>query len=481
LLPEISPALQTFVRAGTGVLMLLTLVWALPHRRRFFLSERWGGYAESRPDVDRLHNPAAYPLILLLWIACCAGLMLDVATVPAAFVNLLLCRYYFVHMRWKGVLRGMGAPGVMSYWLAAVVLLLEFTRRHAPDLQSVALLVAQIDFALIMLSAGIYKWTAGYAQGEGMDLGMVNPMWGYWWRAFRLMSPRKALFRWLNHLAWVTEVAAAVLMLAPHPRARAAGGLLVTVSFLFILTQIRLGWLGEQLMLCGLLFVPPGHAIDRMVASWVTVTPAGGEAPAWVQLLLSGFLWGYIAILPLAYAGLFYNFYARRRLAPALQIVLERYTSFFGLIIWRVFSVDHLNFFIRIYAQRPGQGRTLMSRYGSLSALRFCHVGECIAIATLFTTLKYYPSNPALFEARLRRYARTLECPAGGTIVFEYVAVRKTDTEYAYVSVVEYVFDPSDEAIMIHPLEPGFDVHAPASTSPVREGFVPGSYAPAPR
>src|SRR5258708_6074821 len=106
--PEISPTLQAFIRSAYGVLMLLTLVWAWPHRRRFFLSDRWRGYAESRPSVDWIHNPIASPIAMLVWAAACVGLIAGVWVVPAALVNLLLCRYFFVHMRWKGLLRGMG-------------------------------------------------------------------------------------------------------------------------------------------------------------------------------------------------------------------------------------------------------------------------------------------------------------------------------------------------------------------------------------
>ena len=40
------------------------------------------------------------------------------------------------------------------------------------------LLVLQVDLAFIMLSAGVYKFTAGYPHNHGMELGLCNPMWG---------------------------------------------------------------------------------------------------------------------------------------------------------------------------------------------------------------------------------------------------------------------------------------------------------------
>lgn len=480
-LPEISPSLQAFIRSGYGLLMLLTLVWAWPHRRRFFLSDRWSGYAESQPTVDLLHNPGALHVLLPLWAASCIGLAVGIWVVPCGLVNVLLCRYYFVSMRWKGLLRGMGAPGFMAYWLGVVVLLLEYTARHAPGLHRAALLVAQIDFALIMASAGIYKFTSGYARNQGMDFGMVNPAWGYWWRLFRNVAPGHWMFPMLNHSAWATEVLAAVLMLIPQTRA--IGGLVIAVSFVFIFTQIRLAWLTEMVMLCGLLLVPAGHIVDRWVASMFSVlalevTPG----PWWMTDILAVALWGYVALIPVAHAGLFHNFYARARLPEPLQRLLERYTNAFGITIWRVFSVDHLNFFVRIYQQRRVNcRRTLLSRYGSWRSWRFSHVAECIVVTTVFTTLKYYASNPAMFEARLRRYARTLPCPPDSVLVFQYVAVRKQGGRYDHVPTVEYVVDPADQSIRTIQIEAGFDVHAADQASVTHEGAVPGSYAPSTR
>ena len=56
---------------------------------------------------------------MMVWFCCSLLLTFGRWTVAAALLNLFLCRYFFVHMRWKGVLRGMGAPGFMTYWLSA--------------------------------------------------------------------------------------------------------------------------------------------------------------------------------------------------------------------------------------------------------------------------------------------------------------------------------------------------------------------------
>jgi hypothetical protein len=481
--PPLTNSTQALIRIAYGVLLLGTLLLALPHWRRFFMSERWGGYAESSRDTDFIQNPVAAPLIAILWLAAAWLITLGRWTVAAALVNLLLCRYFFVRMRWKGVLRGMGAPGFMAYWLAAVIFILEYTRVYAPELRSLALLVAQIDFAFIMLSAGIYKFTAGYARNQGMEGGMVNPQWGYWWWLYQRVRPGHPFFKFMNHMAWSLEVLAGILMLLPPTRF--VGSLLMLGSFAFIATQIRLGLLCEMVIVCCFLFFHAGSFGDQLAhllvpAAAATPGPGGGMLAA-VNLLVAGVLWAYLVLLPLAHASLFYNFYAHRALPKFLQRALEIYTNFFGIIIWRVFSADHTNFFVRIY-HRPrsplaGATRTLVSRTGlRAGSWRYNHVAESIVVTTLFTTLKYYPSNNELFRERLLRYARTVAIPPDSLLDFEYVTIRKGDHAFDFAAVAEYNVDVEAGTVNERTLDGSFSVRSSLSVSPVHEGVRPGSY-----
>ncbi len=182
--------------------------------------------------------------------------------------------------------------------------------------------------------------------------------------------------------------------------------------------------------------------------------------------------------LPFAHGGLYYNFYARRRLPGLWQRALDIYTNFFGMILWRVFSVDLINFFIRIWREGREGGRTLVSDYGWRDGLRYCHVGESIAVTCLFTTLKYYPSNSPLFLERLVRYARTVPCPAESVLVFEYVSIRKMNDQFAFVPVAEYRVESDTGLVTERTLDPDSPVRATHPVSPVHEGARPGSYAP---
>src|SRR5438034_1007430 len=91
--PTLSLSTQAFLRAAYGILLLASLLLVLPHARRFFLSERYGGYAQSSRLTDAIQNPVVLPLAMALWLAAAALLVLGQHTVLAAFVNLMFCRY----------------------------------------------------------------------------------------------------------------------------------------------------------------------------------------------------------------------------------------------------------------------------------------------------------------------------------------------------------------------------------------------------
>jgi hypothetical protein len=479
LFPELSALAQAYFRCAYGLLLLGTLLRALPHGARFFRGERWGGYAKSSLGVELLQNPLLYPFLMAGWLGAAALLVLGLHTVPAALANLALSYYFFIWMRWRGVLRGMGAPGFMTCWLAAAVFLLELTLQYAPGLRALALLTLQIDFAFIMFSAGFYKLKAGYFKNDGMEFGMVNPQWGYWYRLWQKVPPGHFIFRALNQLAWSTEIAAALLMLVPATRF--VGALLIIGSFAFIATQIRLCLLCEMVMVGGILYFAPGTAGQQLLAAlpWQPAAPVfAGPLPAWGTYLLGSGLVAYLLLLPLARVGLYINFYRGARLWRPAQAALEIFTNLFGIIIWRVFSADHTNFFVRVYRQRhEGAPRVLVSDYDRFGS-RFTDVAEAIALTSVFTSLKYYPGDSALFRERLLRYARTIPCPAPAVLVFEYVRIHKQAERFVAMPTAEFLVEPRAGTVNERALAADVAcLRSPNPGSPLRVGSRPGSYA----
>ena len=441
----------------------------LPNWRRYLLSDRWGGYAKSAWDVDFLHNPILAPVIWVIWFVSGAILaspnslsLPKTVSIEAALVNLAFSYYYFIYMRWKGVLRGGGAPGFMTFWTAAAVFLLEWTSAFAPDAHGLALLALQTDFAWIMISAGIAKVAAGYAKNDGMELGLVNPMWSYWWKRYSKLSPRHWIFRFYNQAAWLTEIVAGVLMLIP--RTRLVGAFLIASSFVFIAAQIRLGTLCWMVISCAFLFMDMS-------------TGASGVGRAFVvHPLLSGTLAIYIFLRPTALAGLCWNFYFKKRLPGLLQKALDSYANLFGIILWRVFTADVTNFVIQIFRLAPNGAETEISCYGNAMNWRFNDVMESVAIASIFTTLKYFSGNWELFSERLLRYAKTL----GFSIRFQYACIVKADDKFKFIPMAEYVVDGDFSKVAYTLLDSTRSslIEKAAAYSPVHGTLKQGSYAP---
>src|SRR5262249_33613608 len=173
----------------------------------------------------------------------------------------------------------------------------------------------------------------------------------------------------LNHLAYLTEIVAGLLILVPATQL--AGALLLFGHFAFIALHIRLGFLCERVMLCCATFIPAGGLADRSVRALAPAAPpapaAAPAGPGWLNGPLAFALYAYAVLLPFAKVGQYYNFLARRALPGPIQAVLDRYTNFFGIIIWRVFSVDHTNFWARMWFQdRATCARGEAARFGAL-------------------------------------------------------------------------------------------------------------------
>lgn len=480
-LPVLSPEMQKVIRIGYAALMLCTIAWTAWPGLWFFRAARWGGYGDSHWTTELLQNPFSQRLTQGLWLISCFGLLTGYNTVWCALVNLLICWYYFVRTRWNSLLRGMGAPGFFCYWMGLAVFVLELGRHLDPTglVLPIAVLVLQVDYALIQLCAGSYKSVCGYSSNTGMQLGLANPFWGHHWRFYKEMACDHWLFRFLNQVSFRVQIVAALLML--FPPTRWVGATAIALSFLFVMTQIRLGFLLPKVMLGALLFVPAGSRFDKLVAGAVSASGPGQTMPVmgenWASLF-AGVLLVYLALLPLAKFCQWYNFLKGKTLYPPLQRFLEGWCNNFGIIIWRVFSVDVINFFVRIYqVDRDGRESeyTNFGKWGGAETRgRYIQVAESIALTCIFTTLKYHPTDAALFTDKLLRYARTVPCLEGGHLRFAYFSLDHTGPKFRFVHTNDFIVDPVAGTVE-SANSTGAEV---PEVSPVRASAKMGSYLP---
>ena len=475
-MPALSPSMTALIRIALAALSLGFLAWSLPNWRRFFVCERWGGYVQRSPLAEILFSPAGSVLLGAAWAACQVALLMDLWTVWAALLNAVICRILFIWTRWRSVGRGCGAPGFMTWWLSLSLFLVLFTERCAPQLSQLALLVIQVDLAFIIASSGTYKCLNGYRIGEGMNYGMCNPMWGYWWRTMRLLSTRHPVFTLQNQAAWSSQLVAAALMLIPPTRW--LGGALLAWSFVLILLQIRLGFLAEQMIVTGLFFATAGSPPDAAVGHLLpTPAPALTPAPTWIVQAAGAWLWFHLLAIPLCHAALSWNFYGRRRLPEALQWCIDRYTNFFGMLVWRVFTADLIDFVVHVRVPEAG-GQWRECTAWSPRHPRWWHVCESITLTSLFTARRYWPENPELFQARLLRHARTV----GPVVEYELEGLRQVEGRWTSEAVMRYRVECAAGTVTETVLAPWYSptrVHRGSRVHGMSSR--PGSYAPAAR
>lgn len=480
---SLSWSVQALVRNGFAICTLGMLLLSLPNAHRFFGTEKTNGYADDEPFLNILLSRWGRVLVLASWFAAACWLLVDRYTVPAALICLVWSRFFFVALRWRSISRGMGAPGFMLYWMAALVFFLEWTRFYDPSgwLRPAVLLAFKVDFAVIMICAGQYKLFSGYPQNNGMERGMVNPWWGRLWKVYRQFPPRSVIFRFLNHCAYLTELICGLLML--YPPTAELGALGMAGSFVFIFIHIKLGYLCHTVIFCCFLFCAPGGWVD----SWLPSAPSVAQVePALWLTLLNGafflFLAVYVLLLPIMKLGTYYNFYGKKRLPERWQRFQDRWTNLWGIIIWRVFTIDNTNFFVRAYFEDRVTGkRELYSKpgkYDLATGLRYIHVCEFVCFVSIFTTLKYFPSNSPLFQKKLWRYARTIPCPRDQILVFEWVDLKKHSDRFEEVPSKEFLIDFRAGELTVVDLADGSSVTDTERFSNLVEGSQVGSYAP---
>lgn len=439
--------------AVLGCFWLLDWLAYLPLFPEFFGCRRW------------LH---------LAWVGSALALVAGgpLAKLWASAFFYVVYRHYYIDTRWSSIRRGGGAPGFMNHWAAAGLLLLQFGAFLDATgwVAEQVLWMLRVDFAVIMLCAGAYKFMVGYWNGEGMEYGQANPLWGYWWRFFAARRASGAFVAVTNALASSVELAAGVLLL--FPATHLAGAVLVSLSFVYVALLIRLGRLAWLMAALPLFYHPD------VLPSLLAATPVhlNFQAPGYL-------CWIYVALLPVVKGMQYLNLFANRSLPRPLQDWLSRYANLVPIIIWRVFTADVTNFYLRIYGLQDGRRipvldeETFRLRNVNWANLRFWHVTESIALVSVFTTLKYFPANRPLFESKLLAYSRSLHRPEP-ELLYEYVSIQKAQNRFEFVHVASWTVDQLAGAVSEQKVDPTFDYATPPKFSPLRPSMAPGVFTP---
>lgn len=469
-------------RQLAAVFFLLDLLAYLPYARACLGPGYWRG--------TFLERPAARGLVYGAWALGSLSLLLGVYPLAGAAILFPLFRRIYVKGRWNTLFRGGGAPGFMSHFSMLYILAFELARTVDPTLRLTHAVhtMFRVDFGVVLACSGTYKSLSGYLKGEGMEYGLANPIWGYHWRFFKRVSPRNLLLRAQNVHAALTQVVMGVLLAFSPLYAPLGwiGGLMCAGAFFYLIFMVRLGRLAALMMIVPLPYFPD-FGIDLTGALAIARDVAPVALPAIAVSALVGLCWAYIVVLPFLKVMQYTNLFLSRQFPQPFQRLLTWYQNWVPIIMWRVFTPDVTNFFIRIRQVDPATGATTpiadeetgYSYFGPGGLrwkLRFLHVTESIAVTTVFTTLKYFQSKRELFERKLVEYARSL---GAGTFEFEYVAILKGPSAFEFMPVGRFRVETTSGRIDEEKLVPSFDYTAPASHSHIKETAGYGNYVPA--
>lgn len=400
-----------------------------------------------------------------------------------------LFRWLFIGQRWKSVRRGCGAPGFMSHWAVRYFALFEIVRAIDPSarLGQAIWEAYRVDFGLIMLCAGLYKALSGYLRDEGMEYGRVNPMWGYHWRFFNKKNPFGFYPRLMNAVACFVEIISGIFILCPNSSMQTMGALAITLSFLYVACFIRLGRLSVLMALLPFM-------LWQSVRSGAIEPHAMLTLPTWLESCLLFTIYAYIAALPVFKVIQYYNYLAQKPLPFGLQKPFDRCMNWIPIIIWRVFTADLVNFYVRIYAVGPSfpQGEKavvdestydLTQKGPILLKMRFLHVCESIALTSVFTTLKYFKDNFAAFENKLTSYSESIigamalpDQEHVSELRYEYVSITKGEHGFNNRHVASFIWERATHKVRIEKLDPDFDPSTLSAHSPIKQAAAPGTY-----
>lgn len=256
------------------------------------------------------------------------------------------------------------------------------------------------------------------------------------------------------------------------------GAIVFALMFTTVAFKIRLGTLCAMIVGALLLFVPEGSVFDVWLAEHLTVLPTRAWSPIspMVDSAIAGFFMVYIVVRPLVTVALFYNYFTKARLPGLIQAVTDRISNTFGLILWRVFTADVLDFHVQIYAIGRDGSRRHISAYSDPFNLRYNQVAEAIAVTSLFTTARYFPSNRPLFQSRLLRYCATLPLQASERALFEYLRIVKRADQYTEELVAEIEVDLSQRQVIERQISGESSIRDLPKYSKIKEGHAPGTY-----
>lgn len=442
-----------------GVINIAFIISSLKVLVLAVTSDKHQGYIFSKSSKVRLnHTPLQAKTVILIWLLSSLFIIFDVLTIIASLISLGITYYFFIFLRYESLSRGFGAPGYFLTFTNLTSFGLQFTQQYQPT--NLNLLVSLIGFEIgtIFLISGIYKCSSGYLHDQGINIGLINPMWGFKPEQWGSFTPGKTRTKLINLVSIIGEVIGGILLMSI--KYRLVGAIIISLMFVGVMFMVRLG------PLCpAIIFVTLGPNLivsQNIQGSSYLVNP---KYFTFAALLLQ-------LIIVLVYIGISINFYMKKDLPALAQKIVNFFQEIFGISLWRVFTSDITSIYIRIFSLDADGNRIELSEWNRRRNRRFNFVGEAISVTSIFTLLKYQKSHK-LFHSRLISYAKTLR---HDSIEFEYYYIGLNPDNISVRHVRSYVVNSNMQDVVEIKIDPTFDPTAPEIHSRVSAAKQYGHY-----
>lgn len=371
-----------------AIINFFQYVLLIPNYKRIFSEKKFGGYLNRKKVSFRFESE----LVAVVWVLLNSLLLLEIKKTYVSFALLLLCYYYFIFHRFTSISRGMGAPGYFTFFINKINFIIIIVSEYSPSFLNSIKNFISTEIGLIFIVSAIYKIQSGYRTDRGINVGLVNPQWSYFPNFWQKISPFSIKYKILNFMSIYMELLGGIFLCIP--KTQIAGFTLITLTFLAVATTVRLGVLCTQIIFS---------------ASIVFIDTSEIENFTRHQDVLKIILFAIIIVQIISYLVNFMILIKQFDFKYVITKFVHIMNKYYGISLWRVFTSDITSIYVEVYAKKEIGEYKLLSKWDKWNCFRYRNVGESITLTSIFTTLKYFPTNSDLFENKLLTHSFSIK------------------------------------------------------------------------
>ncbi len=426
----------------SGFIFLLDLITFLPYLKRDF-----GKEYQLNSFIDTKLKAIIFGAV---WFVSSLSLMLPMNNWIAPLILCIIFRFFYIHSRPTNLFRGGGAVGMFPAFIATSIFISELMINFNFSWVSISTFLNFMLFhvGVVTLCAGIYKLSSGYLKGEGLEYALYNHMWSYWGFYFKNKKlPPRFLIVITDYFIALNQLIIGILMI--FPETRDIGTIMLSFGFLILFLILKLGNLCLLVGVYSLLFIDYFKIYSMSFREYYFLNVL--DLAAIEDSLTSVYIFlatSYISIKLLHYA----QFYFRLSLPipTFLRYLIEKISFYAPILIWRVFSADIINFYIKVEEESKNGNRyrlnpdNFYNRNASnfFAKIRFFHVAESCVLSSIFLSVRYDKKNFEEAKEKLLRYICTLDdqmIDNKNKLIFTYTKLLKKDGKIIYLDLESWI------------------------------------------